>query len=61
MPVIYKEDEGVRRSGSGEEKGVFMTLLHNPFRLCLDLSKSQRCTLWKQSPPESMKQEIQLR
>ena len=38
MLVIYKEDEEVRRSGTGEEKGAFMTLLRNQSRLCLDLT-----------------------
>lgn len=60
MPVIYKVDVGVRRSGAREEKGVFMTLLHNQSRLCLDLPNSQRGTLRKQSPPKFMEQEIQL-
>lgn len=39
----------------GERKGIFMTLLHNQSTLCLDLSNSQRCTLWKQSLPKYMK------
>lgn len=60
MPVIYKDDGGVRRSGSGEEKGVFMTLLCDQFRVCLDLPNSQRGTLWKQAPPKYMEQEMQL-